>query len=516
MKNKTITGYLAALTFLLASVALQLYFNKDHYFAMNRAKCSFTMIVLIGAVITALARPIERIWTRQEKQRMTLLDWCVLVFGCSSMVTCILSQAPELTLVGTKGMFVGAFTYFTGMLVYFVVSRNMIPDKWIVGTLVAAWALIFIWTIVNQCGTDVFKMHQNMRPGDQWIYISSMGNNNSAGDAFASILPFAVILLTLTYGDTKRFMLTTICFLGFLATYMSNSEGAYIGFLVMMPFAAITLLSDIRRSIKAIVLVLVVGLSLALYHFLCICSIVKSPSGFIYTLSGYWIGEILTVLAAMMLFLQGNGNLKFNDKSLSVARVSLAWACVAVIVGFVAFAAIKTSYDPNFGSWRGAVWKGSVWSFRLFKPVEMIFGQGSGMFAKNVSLALTMLLDKDTGLSYATCHNSILQALLGNGIIGLLCLLIGLYALIRDWFRDLRPIVLRPMSKYESIRNVEFTEVIRVASFTAIMGYFGASLVESTYPHTVMLLFAMLALYRSSYFVPRKKKEKKSIESQSI
>jgi len=36
------------------------------------------------------------------------------------------------------------------------------------------------------------------------------------------------------------------------------------------------------------------------------------------------------------------------------------------------------------------------------------------------------------------------------------------------------------------------------------MGYFGASLVESNYPHTVILLFAMLGLYRSSFFVRRK------------
>ena len=197
MKKKTITGYLAALTFILTAVALQLYFNKDHYFAMNRAKCSFTMIVLIGAVLTALVKPVERIWTKQEKQKMTLLDWCVLVFGCSSLVTCILSQAPELTLVGTMGMFVGAFTYFTGTLVYFVVSRNMIPNKWIVGIFVAGWTMLFAWTIANQCGKDLFGMHQNMRPTDLQLYVSSMGNVNSASVAFAASVPFLVSLMAL-------------------------------------------------------------------------------------------------------------------------------------------------------------------------------------------------------------------------------------------------------------------------------------------------------------------------------
>lgn len=506
MKKKTLTGFFSALTFLLAAVALQLYFNKDYYFAMNRAKCSFTMIVLIGAVITALVRPVESIWKKQDKQKMILLDWCVLIFGCSSIITCVLSQAPELTLVGTKGMFVGAFTYFTGMLVYFVVSRNMIPYKWIMGVLIACWTIIIMWTIVNRCGKDLFGMHENMRPGDLWRYVSSMGNINSASDAFATIVPFVVILWLMACGKS-RCLYAAVCYIGFLAICSLNCEGVYIGLLTAVPLIVISAISDVRKVKNAILLLLVLGLSISTYHFLYICSVIETPSGAMYTLSGFWMGEVLTVIAVLLFFLYSNGNMKLNDRLIRIIRVSLSWICVAVVVGFVALSVIKSFYDINYGDTRGAIWKGCVWSFRLYNPIEMIFGQGSGMFAENVTLAFSMLFDKEAPYTYATCHNSLLQALLGNGIIGLLCLLTGLYALIRDWFRDLRPIVLRPMSKYESIRNVEFTEMIRVASFTAIMGYFGASLVESTYPHTVMLLFAMLALYRSSYFVPRKKKK---------
>ena len=508
MKKKTVTGFFAALTFILAAVVLQLYFNKDYYFAMNRAKCSFTMIVLIGAVITAIIRPIERIWTKQEKQKMTLLDWCVLIFGCSSIVTCLLSQAPELTLVGTKGMFVGAFTYFTGMLLYFVVSRNMIPTNWIVGVMYCAWTVIFIWTIVNRCGVDLFGMHENIKPGDKWIYVSSMGNANSACDAFAALVPFVMLLVIMTTSSAVKFILYIVCFVGLLASFTLPSDGAYIGFLVILPFVIFAAISDVRKVKKAFVLLLICGVSISVFHFMCICSIVQDPSIRIVRVTNLWIGEILSFIAIVLLYFYDNQVLKLTERQLRIARNVIAWTSVSIFAVFVIVSVAKSSYDPNYGSERGAIWKGSIWSFRLFKPIEMIFGQGSGMFAKNVTLALTMLFGKESStITYATCHNSLLQALLGNGIIGLLCLLTGVYTLLRDWFRDLRPIVLRPMSKYESIRNVEYNEVIRVASFTAIMGYFGASLVESTYPHTVMLLFAMLALYRSSYFVPRKKKK---------
>lgn len=510
MKKKTVTGWLAAITFILAAVALQLYFNKDHYFAMNRAKCSFTMIVLIGAMITVIARPVERIWTKQEKQRMTLLDWCVLVFGCSSLVTCLLSQDPALTLVGTKGMFVGAFSYFTGMLVYFVVSRNMIPQKWIVGVLVAGWTLIFVWTIINQCGQDVFGMHQNMKPDDLWRYVSSMGNSNSASVAFAAMIPFTVMLLIMTNEQMKKYLLALICLVALIAVYSLSSDGVIIGLLTMIPFVLVAAMSDLRRVNSALLILIVLGLSLAIYHFLCICSMFRSAEGLIYRLSGYWVGEILAVIGIVLQFLLSNGAIKFNERSLKITRTALVWTCVAILVAFITYSIAKSIHDPHYATGRGAIWKGNVWTFRLFTPIEMIFGQGSGMFAKNATLAYSMLLGIESNQIFATSHDIILQALLGNGIIGLMCLLTGIFSLLSDWFKEVGAIVRRPMPKYESIRNVEFAEIVRVASLVAVMGFVGSSLVESTYPHTTILLFALLALYRSCFFVPGKSRVKKN------
>ncbi len=505
MKKQTITGYLAALTFLLAAVALQLYFNKDYYFAMNRAKCSFTMIVLMGAVLTALVRPIERIWTRQEKQKMTLLDWSVLAFGCFSLVTCCLSKYIDLTFIGSKGMFVGAFSYFTGMLVYFVVSRNLMPKKWLVWTLTAGWALIFGWTLLNQCGVDFFGMHNGIKPGDAIVYVSSLGNVNSASVAFAALVPFVVLLSVFGADFMNRRLMLAVSLLGLMASYTLGSEGVLIGLLAMMPFVVVAALSGPEKTGRALKWLLLLGLSVMLYHILCLGHIAKGTSGLAYTLANYGLGEMLTALTLILIlfYLKSHSALRSDEKAVRKIRQAVAWTCAAVLVGFVAFSVAKSFHDPNYASTRGAIWKGNIWTFRLYKPIEMVFGQGSGMFAKNATLAHTMLMGEEKStVTFATSHDILLQALMSNGIVGLLCLLTGLFALLRDWFRDLRPLVLRPASEAQPT----FEEVIRVASFVAIMGFFGASLVESTYPHTTILLFALLALYRSSYFVPRKKK----------
>lgn len=480
MQKRSITSYFAGFTFLLAAVALQLYFNNDFYFAMNRAKCSFTMIVLIGAAVSMLVWGVERLFRKEQfiKQRMTLLDWAVLVFGLSSIVTCFVSKDPVFAFVGTKGMFVGGFTYLTGMIMYFVVSRNMVMDKLVLYTLYAAWVIIFGWTIINQLGIDIHGMHENIKPGDRWGHVASMGNINSASDAYAVII--GLFSIYSIYGS--RYM-AWIGGLGLMAAMSLGSEGVLIGLVAVMAFVLFVMSRDQERLAGGLRLMICFGIGISLFHILGLTGAIHY-TGISAKIAGYYMGEALLIVSVGFSYLLRNGNLRIdNDKLRRMGKLAaIGFAGIICIFMLVAF--VKSTYDPNFGSTRGAIWKGSVWSFRLYRPIEMIFGQGSGMFANNVTLAHTMLFGKETStVTYATCHNSLLQALLGEGIVGLACLLLGLFSLLRDWLRmDV------------SVKG----NMVRIASLTAIMGYFGASLVESTYPHTVILLFSMLALYRSS------------------
>lgn len=484
MSKRTITSYFAGFTFLLATVALQLYVNKDYYFAMNRAKCSFTMIVLIGAILTFVVWGIERLSRKNMfiKQKMTLLDWCVLVFGLSSIVTCILSKDPVFAFVGTKGMFVGGFTYLTGMLIYFVVSRNMVVNKLNIGILLAGWVVIFLWTVLNQCGVDYHGMHENINPEAIRGYAASMGNCNSASDAFA-----AMIGLCSVFAVYNKKFLGLLCAVGLIATLSIGNEGVLIGLVAMMIFVLFLLTRTNVQFRNGLKLILCFGIGVTLYHIMGIAGVIYY-TGMASTIAGYYAGEVILLLSASVLYLSENSNLTFDENKLRKLGKYTSIGFASVICIFMIVALIKSTYDPDFGNTRGAIWKGSIWSFRLYSPIEMIFGQGSGMFADNVTLAYTMLFGEESSLTFATCHNSLLQALLGQGIVGLACLLLGLFSIIRDWFK----------------MNLETENPMRIASLTAIMGYFGASLVESTYPHTVILLFAMLALYRNSFIVPRK------------
>ncbi len=484
MPKRTITSYFAGFTFLLATVALQLYFNKDYYFAMNRAKCSFTMIVLIGVLFTFVVWTIERLFRKGlfVKQKMTLLDWCVLVFGLSSLVTCVVSKDPVFAFVGTKGMFVGAFSYLTGMLMYFVVSRNMVAGKLNMGVLLSGWTVIFVWTVLNQMGVDFHGMHENINPIDIRGFVSSMGNANSACDAFATILSLGAVLMILGNRWMELFVMIAVT-----AVFSLGGEGVLIGLVAMAIYVLyISTRSEenIKRSLR---LLAYAGAGITFYHMLGLFGVMYY-TGLSAKIAGTYTGEIILILAVGMNYLFKNNELHLDVEKIKKYGKYASFVFAGVIVTFMVVALIKSTYDPNFGSTRGAIWKGSIWSFRLYSPIEMIFGQGSGLFADNVTLAFSMLSGRESiKLTYATCHNSLLQALLGQGIIGLTCLLLGLYSIIRDWFR----------------MDLATENPMRVASLVAIMGYFGASLVESTYPHTVILLFAMLALYRNSFVVSK-------------
>ena len=199
----------------------------------------------------------------------------------------------------------------------------------------------------------------------------------------------------------------------------------------------------------------------------------------------------MSILCIALMMLRRQGRLQFTEKSRKTAINVLSMASVLLVIGVVTVFILYSLHHPAFGSTRGAIWKGSFWTYRLFPAINKIFGIGPGFYADNVTLAFQMLL-YDDGLRYATCHDSLLQALLGQGIFGLACLLTGVVALIRCWRRELRSVAMSPAV----LSDKNLPDILALATLTGLMCYFGCSLVESTYPHPIALLSAILGLFR--------------------
>lgn len=107
MSNKRnslpVTAALSTIVFFLVAIAMQLYWNKDHYFAMMRAKASFLGPIAIACGITLIAWGIEYLRNRKYMEKrfdFSLLDAAVALFAVSATVTWLMSPVPKKAFTG--------------------------------------------------------------------------------------------------------------------------------------------------------------------------------------------------------------------------------------------------------------------------------------------------------------------------------------------------------------------------------------------------------------------------------
>lgn len=496
-----VTTAMSVVVFLLSTVAMQLYWNKDHYFAMMKAKGSFVAIITIACMLTFLTLGIER-WSRRGYNikrgdnikkgvsGFSLLDWAVLLFGVSAIIVCLICPSPAKAFTGELGMMCGTLLYVTGTMVYFIVSRFMRPDKWILSLMMFVWAVIFLWAVLNQLGIDFFGLHENMRPGDIKMYIATIGNVNAAADSFCLTIPIGMVLYLFAEGKRLSRMLGLYVVLGLAAICFSHSEGSIFGMMFFIPFLVVMAFAQDRRTDRFLNLVLMFSSAVVFYHW---TSVLKSWNNYsvLMTLSQHYVGEIMLILCIAVMMLRRTGRLQFTEKSRRITITVTSAISLLVLVGVVSGCILYSLHHPAFGATRGAIWKGSFWTFRIHPLIYKIFGTGPGFYADNVTLAFSMLMG-ESELRYATCHDSLLQALLGQGIFGLACLLTGVVALVRCWCRELRGVATSPAT----LTDKNMPDILSLAALTGLICYFGCSLVESTYPHPITLLYAILGLFR--------------------
>lgn len=246
------TAVLSTIVFILAAIVMQLYWNKDHYFAMMRAKASFLGPIAIVCVITLISWGIEYCKNRkyiEKRFNFSLLDVAVALFAVSATVTWLMSPVPKKAFTGELGMMCGSVLYITGAVVYFIVSRNVRPNKWVLALFMGTWAVIFLWTILNRFGIDFFGLHENMKPGEEGFYLASFGNTNAGSDCFCLMLPIGIILYLFAGNARALKWLRLFIVLGMCAGLCLQTEGFLFGMLFLLLFLRGELLSASHHSV---------------------------------------------------------------------------------------------------------------------------------------------------------------------------------------------------------------------------------------------------------------------------
>lgn len=414
---------------------------------------------------------------RRLTSSMTLLDWMVLLFALSSLITS--SHCPNWQYAMKGGLIhCGTPVYVCGALSYFVISRGFSEKHKAViwWMLVTGWTFLYIWCFLNAFGVGYVHTAVPDKPS----MVATLGHVNTASAFFCITLP----VLALQYLDCEstwaRRIHAGMLTAGILASLSIFTDGIWLG----MTLAASVLLYAAAKSTlklqRLCILTLLSGIAFSVIHLSLTLGIIRFEKGLTWWLATHFFGEALCTVSALLLALKGKWGTQ-KEAYTTLGKI-LAAACVLLVSVVVVWSIVQSIRNPYFGTCRGAVWKGSIWTYRLYSPTEKIIGQGSGMFFEKLTVATNMLLGrKYPNTIYASCHNFLLESLLSQGIVGMLILITGIVALF--------------IAAKKSIEKNKFSKT--AIPFSAIMGYLGLSFVNSPYNYTVLLLYVMLALFRN-------------------
>lgn len=489
--QRKFTSIFAAILFIMVGIVLQLYINKDFYFNISGAKSECINVIAVIAAVGLCVWAYEAIKSRNVlraaglTQKMSLLDWAVLAFGASSVLNCILVKQHDMVFFGTRSMDVGTLVYMTAVAVYFIVSKNFRPKKWLFGLLTATFCILFVWTLMNQCGRDSFGWHKNMVPGEVYGYVSTLGNINAACLAIGTF--FSIIFVLFLYAGnvwTKR-LLGIMLFFGAASGFANGSDGIVLAYVFLAPLAVYFASRDSEKTTRLFEALFMAALGVSFYHLLHSAG-TTHVSGMYDKVVDKWAGEFLAILSAVVAIVLRSGKFRLSAKTLRTAGTVLSLGCVCMVFGVVAYLVIGALKDPSFGSGRGALWTGAVKAFQSGNLPMKLFGFGNGMFAPRIDNVVEELTSGPVTRSFTTCHNIFFQVLLAQGITGLLTVLVGIAALVRNWFGK--------FSKIAGGETTSFEQAASLACFAGLVSCFGMSLIETIYPNIVMLFFLTLAV----------------------
>jgi len=402
------------------------------------------------------------------------VDWIVLLYALSSLASCVTSPNRELSFIGYR-TYCGTSVYICGAWLYFLISRGREyhHSKLTEYLITAAWSGLFVWSIINAFGLNLFGLPVS----DRKSQIATLGHFNSASAFFCMAVVFLMGRFITVKDNLRLKLIGSVLLLGLISSIILFCDAFWFGFLFALIFIFKYLSYNPLRADRFIIILFSLGLSLSLTHLCLVLDVIQYETGVSHFLASIFFGEFMMFVSGVSFCLVRP---QLHQKLFSSIFTICKYLCLCLFLCIILYCAVQCISNPSFGTNRGAIWRGSLWIFSIESPLHKCVGVGSGMFCDNLTLATNFILGrKNPDTFYATGHNLFFEALLSQGLVGLLILSAGIVGVIRDALHSL-----------SSNKTKSFVFILPV------LAYFGQSLVTSPYNYTVILVFMFLALYR--------------------
>lgn len=403
-----IKDILLKITFIIyiigAGIILPLCYNDGLYDLMETKAIVYFFVSLI-IIVLLIVYIIISIINKDISFNKNPLLLSIFVFSMVSLLSTILSYAPDMSFFGDYGWFIGSYVISSLSIIIICLSKYKVTNTKLFIPLIVVSAIIYIVSITDAFELDILKFGIDNNYLSNHSCITLIGNVNSYVGYLSLTLPLFCGLYLIENDITKKTIFFILSILAISSTAFLKSDGIYlaIGFLsfFIIPF----IFYNLERIKRFSFLLFVYSVCLIISRILNF-----NMDGYVtYTRKMYIIIPLLLISIYLYFFSTSTKEKKFNKykKYIIISlETLLSILCICLLITVI------SNNDINWGNGRLIIWQRSFEAYKNFSIKNKLIGVGPELLYNIYSS-----LYDDFG--YVLCsHSEIIQVLLSMGIIG--------------------------------------------------------------------------------------------------
>lgn len=423
-------------------------FFRNNYINIMESKWGFFSITTIVAVIAAAVSTIALVVSHYQDVKkdsirewlgtFSATDWCMILLLTAVLISWAGSPYKLEAWDGTAGKMAGVYFYLILFMAYFLVSRYLKYDQWILLVYIAVNFFVFGLAILNHFMIDPLGMYENLVESNYWMFITTMGNINVLAGYFCVFVPVTMVLFCFCetlHSQVIYGIFMTVSFMGLIA---ANGDAGIIGIACAFLFLFWFCFSSFEKLKRYF---LMAGLFFSGSWMIGVLDdrfieTVKEPlatlPGFIGKSAVCHLAAVLFLLLALVCYLLQKKEV--SEKVLPAARkVVFCVIAIAAAAAFGGFIYLSTAgsqielgewetylrFSDLWGSSRGFTWKRVLVIYSEdYNIFQKLFGCGPDLLGIPLHDRFNDEIFERMGAYLVDAHNETLQTLGTLGIAG--------------------------------------------------------------------------------------------------
>lgn len=463
-KIKGFMGRLLALYIIILLFILPFYMT-DAYNQLGLAKFElyknasvlFLGLLLVLCAVWYVSACLE--WkTWKVIHGFSLTDYFVFAYLAVLICSYLFSSYREDAFWGANGWFMGLFSQFTFVLIYFYTSRCLWQWRILAALGGASTAVVFLFAILQRFSIDPLRLHEDLSPDVQLQFLSTLGQATWYSSFLCVCFPVAIGIYYAAGRREVKLLSGGYLVIAMASLVTQNSDSAFFALGTVL-LALFYLAFKGREQMKAFLEVVLLILS----AFGIVGYLQRSfpeQAVRLERLSMFMTQDIRMrllfpcVLTVYILFLFWD---KPDMEELYFIRNAVFIILPLLAVGTVFFIILNTNgylfhkygwftdnnylwFNDNWGSGRGSSWKLAWRALTEMPGVRKLIGAGPdcfGFYCYDQPVYERILVAKWGGSTLTNAHNEFLNSAVCYGILGLASyigvLVSGILRFLKKW-----------------------------------------------------------------------------------